>query len=926
MRPQKLIISAFGPYAGLTEIDFDKLGTNGLFLITGDTGSGKTTIFDAITYALFGEASGEERDNTMFRSLYAAETTPTFVELEFKYAGKQYKVRRSPTQMRPKERGEGLTPMKADAMVQEDDNAPITGIDKVNKKLCEILGVDFSQYSQIAMIAQGQFRKLLLAKTKERTEIFRNIFKTQKYLALQKKLQENANEVKEIVEEQNRRAVQHVDGAKCLEDNVHFDELTEAKEKIRNNQMPMDDMVHLIKLILEEEIAQKGSLEKDKETIEEAIKRLDDSLRVLDEYNNNKATFDAANAEKERKEKEEKPIKDQALVDAQSYQEEIDKLATEIPQMELLMPNYQKLTECVKNIKANKKCIEVNSWNLKRAEGDYDVLDKAIREKEIEWKNLVDPTEEITKKDIQRKNLREKDAEGIKKLDDDISEYNRQLKELASLQNVAKNAEEERLKAFDDYNKKFHLFLAAQAGFLAEALEEGNPCPVCGSIHHPQLATKPVDAPSKDAIDELKKNVDDLAQKANNAAATLDKRKDALNNTKDLLLPRIEQLLGRCEFEETSQKIEERKTAIRNEYNLLGNEIEALKKIKNRKEQLNEELPKDRDKLLSLVDNKTTYGNEKIRLALKGEELANNLIELKQGLAFATEEEAKKDLEGKKNKKKKLEDDIVKAKEELQKYKDGLLKLEVRIQDLSKLIATVPAIDRENTVQKRNELLEKKKQVGDIINVLYSNNINNNDILNSVNDILVKLKALDQDYQMKKSLADTANGKLTGGREHIDLETFVQTAYFERIIHRANKRLLIMSGGQYELLRSKDFSGNGASGLELDVLDHYNGSQRDVHSLSGGEQFKASLSLALGLSDEIQASAGGIQLDTMFVDEGFGSLDEESLKQALNALNDLANGDRLIGIISHVAALKDIDKKIVVSKDKNNYSSVEIIV
>ena len=246
MRPHKLTISAFGPYAGNVEVDFDKLGNNGLFLITGDTGAGKTTIFDAITFALFGEASGNARDDSMFRSTYAKPETPTFVELEFEYAGKQYKVKRSPKQLRPKDRGIGLTEKKAEAELQIGSGVPITDIKQVNAKLNEILGVDFSQYSQIAMIAQGQFRELLLADTKKRAEIFRNIFKTSGYLDLQKKLQENANEVYGKVQDLRKSAAQYVNGAVCHETNPHFAELLAAKENFKKGELSIDELTSLI--------------------------------------------------------------------------------------------------------------------------------------------------------------------------------------------------------------------------------------------------------------------------------------------------------------------------------------------------------------------------------------------------------------------------------------------------------------------------------------------------------------------------------------------------------------------------------------------------------------------------------------------------------------------------------------------------------
>ena len=374
MRPHKLTISAFGPYAGNVEVDFDKLGNNGLFLITGDTGAGKTTIFDAITFALFGEASGNARDDSMFRSTYAKPETPTFVELEFEYAGKQYKVKRSPKQLRPKDRGTGLTEKKAEAELQIGSGVPITDIKQVNAKLNEILGVDFSQYSQIAMIAQGQFRELLLADTKKRAEIFRNIFKTSGYLDLQKKLQENANEVYGKVQDLRKSAAQYVNGAVCHETNPHFAELLAAKENFKKGELSIDELTNLISTIHDEDVANKEELTTESQKLQEQIDALKKQLDKIKAYQTNKKRHDATVAERNRQEKEVKPALEQASAEAQKHQPEIDTLATEIPQMDLLMPKYKELTECEKKLKDNCRNTQANLEATSKAKKEHDVL------------------------------------------------------------------------------------------------------------------------------------------------------------------------------------------------------------------------------------------------------------------------------------------------------------------------------------------------------------------------------------------------------------------------------------------------------------------------------------------------------------------------------------------------------------------------
>lgn len=923
MRPHKLTISAFGPYAGKTEIDFDKLGNSGLFLITGDTGAGKTTIFDAITYALFGQASGNARDDSMFRSTYANENTLTFVELEFDYAGKQYKIHRSPKQLRPKERGTGTTEKGAEVTLQIGNEAPITDIKKANAKLIEILGVDFSQYSQIAMIAQGQFRKLLLAETKERSKIFRNIFKTQGYLDLQLKLQDEANSMYGRVQDHRKSALQYVKGAKCLESGSKSAELEAALLKLDNEEITIGEVCEIIKEILTLETDQYKTLEVALVNLNQQIKALNSQLESVETYTENKKNYDLTVTEIKRYEEEFKPQLDTKLADAKAKQPEIDSLAKEIPQMELLMPKYKEYTDCLQKISKNESEAKQNATDFAKTDSEFNKIDITIKGKEAELQKIKDPAADIAVKEERRNNILS-EANKIKKLDDDVKSIYDEIKGLTSLQKIAQKAESSRKDANDDYNNKYHLFLAEQAGYLAEELEDGNPCPVCGSIHHPTPATRAPEAPTQQQLEELKRNLEILTKNAAAAAQNHSNEQSALKAKEEALLSRIKDLLGECTLEDAPKKIVERKIAIKIEYQKLCNELSTLNTIKNQKLKLEKELPDDRLYRENLLLKKSQLDQAKSRLTAEKQALDSQKESLEKSLSFESEAKAQKALTEKNQLKKILEKNITDATEAINTYNIRIAELDTKKSALAKLIENVPVVDVESTKQKIIELTASQQEHDKLKQKLFANNSNNSAILENVNKTIGKLTQLEKDYQMLKNLADTANGKLNG-KEHISLETYVQTAYFDRIIQRANTRLMIMSNGQYELLRRTSYSGNAQTGLDLDVHDHYNGSKRDVRSLSGGEQFKASLSLALGLSDEIQESAGGIQLDTMFVDEGFGSLDENSLQQALKALNELTEGNRLIGIISHVAELKKIDKQIVVTKDKENFSTVSII-
>ena len=925
MRPHKLTISAFGPYAGKTEVDFDKFGTQGLFLITGDTGAGKTTIFDAITYALFGEASGSSRSDSMFRSTYADPDVPTFVELQFEYGGRQYLVRRSPQQERPKARGTGFTTQKAEASLQIGDEPPITVVKDVNARLVEILGVNFSQYSQIAMIAQGQFRELLLAETKKRAEIFRSIFKTYGYLTLQKRLQEDANALYGEVQDMRKSALQYVAEAVCHENSEHAARLQAAKEKVKNSEITIAQIVGLIDTILTEQQQNEKTLEAEQSVLDNKIKAIQKLLDADKTYQENKKKHDEALSVKERREKEEKPALEKKLQAARSHQPEIEQLAKEIPQMEQLMPKYADLSRCMTNLENTEKALKANGEESEKTAKSHESLKTDIAEKEKELKTINDqkPGEQKVLVEARIKTLTEEN-QSLTNLQRDIVAYNKAADGLPVLQKQAKAAEESREKAARQHEQMLHLFIAEQAGYLAEELHDGQPCPVCGSTHHPQPAQKASEAPTKAALDAEKKNVEKLQKQAEEAAKQYSSQVSALQSTQTALQSRISALLGQCKFGEAATKIKSRQEEISNELNALNKSREESDKLIKRKKMLDDQLPADREKLEQLAQTANQLEIGKTKLTADEKNLQEKKASLKADLAYPSEAEAKRVLLDKKNKKAELEAAVTTAEKNLNDFTEALARLNGSIEELAKLTQQKPDVNVEEAVRQKETLETEKKEKEKQIKTLNTYSTINQRIIHNVDATLGQLTVLEEEYRLKKSLSDTANGQLSG-KERISLETYVQSAYFERIIQRANTRLMIMSNGQYELRRRTTYSGSAQTGLELNALDHYNGTERDVRSLSGGEQFKASLSLALGLSDEIQESAGGIQLDTMFVDEGFGSLDESSLQQALKALNQLTEGNRLIGIISHVAELKKIDRQIIVTKDSHDYSQISYI-
>lgn len=751
MRPLKLVMSAFGPYARQTEIDFAKLGERGLYLITGDTGAGKTTLFDAIIFALYGEASGKFRESGMLRSKYAADAAPTWVELTFRYRQKQYVVRRNPEYQRPKDRGEGMTVQKADASLTYPDGHVVTKVKDVTAAVTELIGLDRSQFMHIAMIAQGDFQNLLMAKTEERGKIFREIFSTKPYLALQEQLKADAAKERDQYEQGCRSIFQLMDSIYCAKEHPCV-LLTEQAKRAKSVEV-LPEFLKELTLLIE---ADRAALEK----ILQRQEKLDSQLAQINQ---------------------------------------------KLGQIETRNKIRQQLQRAQETIVVEKT----------RLPGCKEAFEKAQETKP----QIEDLTVQI-QQDQQR-----------------VQEARRAAQKLRAAQRELEQAQQEyqkNMQETDSRREKYRLlerrFLDAQAGLLAAGLKEGDPCPVCGSTHHPHPAELSKEAPTQEM---------------------LRREKEALSA-----------------LEEQTVRLSSRAGEARGQSEQARQEAEKLQK---------------------------------------------NL---------ASPEE----IEQKKLRKRQLQQTLESAQREYEQCSRMLEQNYMLVQTLREQQTDVQTEQKERLLEIRAQL-QKEKMEFQTEHTTYSLHLRANE--RAAKEIEKKAQAVkqaEQTYIWLKALSETANAGVRG-KDRITLETYIQMTYFERIIARANVRLMVMSGGQYELVRKKEADKrNSQSGLELDVVDHYNGTQRSVKTLSGGETFQASLALALGLSDEIQSEAGGIQLDTMFVDEGFGSLDEEALNQAVNALYNLTEGNRLVGIISHVAELKErIERQIVVTKARSNGSEARIV-
>ena len=1480
MKPCKLVLSAFGPYAGEETVDFGKLEGSGLYLITGDTGAGKSTLFDAITFALYGKASGSEREAGMFRSKYADPQTPTYVEFTFFYQGKTYIVTRNPEYMRPKKKGAGFTTEKGDAtLVYPDGRQPVTKMEEVTRAVTELIGLDYKQFTQIAMIAQGDFKKLLFAGTEERRVIFRQIFHTELYRDIQEKLSQAAKERKAVYEDMRKSISQRMGDVVCQgssEAAIAYESLKKGKfeGQVEKGMELLEDLLQEQEEIckgldgqiqkIAKEIADKDQLlgkarhgkqlraewekkkeewegvkpqleaaeqeKKETEAAAQECEQLSKWIQAGEEGKKQCQKLEGAKerlrqaqkeAEKKRREQERKKEEQIALrqqiakkkealeamkdvgeekeklqrqrekaeqnskelqamaLDFEKIQKEKracqDKLQSAAEQRETLEAEIQQSREKAEKLQDR----EVLQVSAKGEQGAFQKQEQGLRQRKIEWeglwKDLCKREKELgilleqkaelkegeegqklileTLKDVEEqeqefrrqtedyrkkkesfeklalqigraqeqeqavKNQREalctqrwqkesqlkdykeklekaqkaevqaarlkQEREAAKGCRDDLIDWKQGCEELTEKQAglVIKQQEYQEASQRRDMLRDAHQqlekgFLDAQAGLLAEKLEEGEKCPVCGSTHHPQLARLPQETPDKEALDRKKEELSEWEGKAQRLSAEAGHWKQeivkaeaklredwvrlcregkipgvcregkeegfpqaALSLIQELAEAAISQIsekegqlaqalaeaeklaaqreaLGRKaqkaerELQDTQGKQQEKEQelaeakgelgekkrqlgelisemvlaensctdteegsckeqtegsigwkeaesfAARYLKNLEGQWKEAqkrkrhketiIKETEKRKEDIQaleaqekgiqtalnalegrkqamilqiqmdlqavfqaaskekeaawaqpgcgqeeasqgeptQEAPKEKDTawaqpgcgqeetgqgeptqevLQKKMEQALFWLEGKLhRIQLKTEEIEKEILareackreisvleQKRDGLLeeIQKQKNAQEILESREQERKKQAADFlilphmawsgqyenakaftkeqllealaaakgqqVKALEELEglikenserqkersllegslpkdeaeaerlrqeleacglhltKLQAGQESLEAQIREIADTLGGKSQEELEQEIQvyqaKREALLQadaaagkavqefrkrgtglqsaiaalqsqmeengnlleeeitgSRKQLEEQQNGLqrqkiewYAAHKRNKEIYDSVRKGQEAIILAEKDWICLSSLSDTANGTLSKKRR-IELETYIQMAYFERILRRANLRFLAMSGGQYELKRQEDEQDNRKkAGLELNVIDHYNGSERSVKTLSGGESFQASLSLALGLSDEIQSYAGGIRLDAMFVDEGFGSLDEEALNQAIHSLSGLAEGNRMVGIISHVAELKErIDKRILVTKNR----------
>lgn len=964
MRPLKLKLSAFGPYKGVTEIDMEKLGERGLYLITGDTGAGKTTIFDAITFALFGEASGENRTAGMLRSKYAEPETPTEVEMCFRYRGQDYTVKRNPEYERPAKRGGGTTIQKADAELWLPDGAVLTKPREVDRKILEILGVNHQQFSQIAMIAQGDFLKLLLADTKERQEIFRKLFETEHYKALQMQILSDAKRLF-VEKEDARKAIEHYVQSTTADP---LSPLSVELEHAHKGAMLTADVLTLLERIIADDEMRRGQLETEINEASAALERISGHLTAIGAYQ--KLQSDRSRTKVQLEEAEPKLDVLQKHYEAEQAREpERKELERRITVLTEMLPQYAELgtllqAQATRETELETLISEQAKRTVKQAKWKQE-LEAAKRE--LQTLGSVE-AELATKQAAQEANARKQSE--LRSLQMNYEALSRKQRALKTAQEDLKTAMTRFEEADASYKERNRAFLCEQAGILARDLKPGDTCPVCGHAitEESHLATLSEAAPTEADVQKAQKLSEQLRMEMEEKSRTAMGRKGEYEASAQHVLQQCAALLGDVKLQnpdapETTEACEgtpqlpsertaadaptgtvmvtaealnegyQRMQAACADAQAAAGALEAAVKElmlqAKRKASFEEQIPAAEQKLEEL--------NEQIRQAEAREielqaaqKAAHDEIEKQQAkLPFPTEREARAEISRLDGLRTRADAALAQAEQALRAEEKTLAELRGSLQQLSEQVKTAEGAQYDAGTERAEQTRlsglrqQRRAEADGVIARIETNKAQ----LTRIKEGAAELSEKERHYAWMSELSNTANGTVAGS-EKMTLETYIQTTYFDRILRRANTRLMIMSDAQYELVRRKSADNiKSQSGLELDVLDHYNGTLRSVKTLSGGESFKASLSLALGLRDEISSSVGGIRLDTMFVDEGFGSLDEDSLHAAIQALAELTEGHRLVGIISHVGELKQqIDKQLVVTKDRAGGSQVEVIV
>jgi len=898
MRPLKLTISAFGPYAGRTELNLRALGDRGLYLICGDTGAGKTTIFDAIAFALYGEASGEGRGSEDLRSKYADPAVPTFVELCFDYRGQEYTVRRNPAYQRPRLRGEGMTTEPAAAEFIRPEGAPITKATEVTRAITELLGLDRAQFAQIAMIAQGEFRRLLSARTEERGKVFREIFHTERYQALQEQLRKDASEAQNAYE-RCREAVKLTLAAL----NPPVEELREDVSTQLQQQIEADGNAIAA---LQDNYAQLETLIA---ALDKAIGRAAQTAQLQTSLTETQTHITDAQSALETAEAHAREA-GEALSAAAPLQQALETLERDLPR-------YAELESLTQQIEAARSQQECCRRQETQQQARIESLSAQQAQAQQQYAALENVETDIlrTRQSVERLTERRSALAALQREQQAIETEQQQVEAAQQAYLSAQARADEALRHARTLERAFW---DAQAGILAGQLTEGAACPVCGSVHHPAPAALPESAPSREDVEAAQSAAQSAQETAQNKASRAGELHTALRVRMENAAQKHSELVPEGTLPAALQAADNELAAAEQTSKTLQAQSQQRAQLSKAISAHSEDLSRAREALTALSRQLTVVETEQAGRIDRAAALTEALPYPDAAAARGEQQRLQTQLQA-------LNDSHSRAQTALQAAQTRLTELDAARKALEAQLQNAADEDAEALTTQRKALAADRDARGTELQSLRQRHERNSTGLRQLEKQAKALQEAETRYIWLRDLSATANGTQKGAGK-LTLETWVQTWYFDRILARANLRLRQMTGGQYELLRRQTADDKRSQwGLELDVRDYYNGTTRPVGTLSGGEAFEASLALALGLSDEISAGAGGIRMDTLFLDEGFGSLDDEALSRAMDTLISLSDGSRLVGIISHVPELKRrIERRIVVTKQRSGGSSVRI--
>ncbi|WP_047980089.1 AAA family ATPase [Ornithinibacillus contaminans] len=1014
MRAITLSLTAFGPYLEKQIIRFDELGDESIFLITGPTGAGKTTIFDAICYALYGKASGSDRDQDSLRSHFATDAEPTEVTFRFSLTNKIYEITRNPKQLKKKERGDGYTEEPAKAVLYEVNDGQkqllSSRIKDVNETIEERLGFDYEQFRKMVLIPQGEFRKLISENSREREVILQKIFRTYFYEQITEALKMEAKDMEAAIRKLETDITYEISKVQWRNEEV---EETDSVEEVRNRLVQEnEDTKQLIEVATQKKLIQQEKIKHAEEKLHQAklieekfseqellTTQLEKLERDRDQIEQKKATLKNAQQAQHII-----PLEEQRIAREKEWQHQLSRLTKQqehVTQLEKLFTNIsvqystaadkeQEREQLKEDIKAAKKQLEQVNHYLelkqqadrlqKKKHQDEVILSEVEKHLATNEQTLVaietNLSEEssLTKAFYETKDTLNKQAELNRKLKE-LRDESRLLVQLRQEFSVIHRTYQEKQNEIKQLRIQYDSLAVKQkeqyASLLAHQLIPGEPCPVCGSKDHPAVATtmtveedhqqmkqlkslleqkeqefeafqqqyidsKTTGQSKRDQVVNLQQQLAEIAPDMN--AEEMDKLEveterqlDQLQQDQKEIADKLSKLNTLKEQKETlKQKETELKQTFEQTTKSIQQTQEAFVQIRTQIEETKKLLPEeleDPTTFVQLVNRKERHYEQLLSEweQLKGsyETARDSLHKERTVLEQLTEFEK----ETKQRYEHQLEQFIAEVKtngfdsvesyehaklslEEqkqlealLQEYENKTKQLRYRLQELTEQLAK---LERVNLVELEVEIGQfqlELQAIQDNLFALTAKLKHDEIILSQLTSTIKQLKTLEKEYYTVGKLADLSSGN---NSLRLSFERYVLASFLDEILLQANIRLDRMTEHRYQLIRSGEIAKRGAqSGLDLEVMDHHTGIRRSVKTLSGGEGFKAALSLALGLADVVQAHAGGVQLDTLFIDEGFGTLDEVSLQQAINCLKDLQESNRLLGIISHVPQLKN---------------------